>query len=529
MKAPLALAVVFGLASPAAGIQHEPPPRKLDQPFAVYVMVGEATAPRGAKEAREVADSVSDLQEQISKKQKDWVRLVENIGDAEVLIEVKGRGVDPAKGHVLEGRMSVFDVFEGPIMGQGGLDPGGFSVKLWRQAAEDMSGRLVSFLKETHHLVSPVRTTAARPAAMAATRRGDALKAKGDTEAALTAYDEALRLAPKYAPALRQRGGAFLAKGLYDKAIADLSLAIAADPDHVGAYFGRAIAHAGMGHEEDAQSDRRAGLERVPPLPRTPPSGAQGSRTAAELEARKAEIEMLRGEIEKQKVILGPEALARKRTAVDDKVREKDALAAAVLTCEAGDKAICDALEERLKTGTARLVEAAKDPADPGVDTARVKAASATLRKTPEAKGVVVRRLSNGTLVALLEREPTSGWYHVIHVDTAEEGWIPADVLDVKLTKTTKKASPFLAKQVDTQSPPKVTVINDSDVDMTLTVGGGRHVIAKRSQLSIAMAAGRHPYVGAAPGVIPAMGTQALEIGHEYTWRFWIVTERRKN
>jgi hypothetical protein len=62
---------------------------------------------------------------------------------------------------------------------------------------------------------------------------------------------------------------------------------------------------------------------------------------------------------------------------------------------------------------------------------------------------------------------------------------------------------------------------------MTLTVAGKRHAVARRSQVSIDVSAGKHAYVGAAPGIIPAIGTQTWEVGHEYTWRFRVV-ERSK-
>jgi hypothetical protein len=66
-------------------------------------------------------------------------------------------------------------------------------------------------------------------------------------------------------------------------------------------------------------------------------------------------------------------------------------------------------------------------------------------------------------------------------------------------------------------------VRNDADVQMTLSLGGDRHVIAPGRTETIEVQAGTTSYVGAAPGVIPAIGTEDFQQGYEYDWRFWIV------
>ena len=207
---------------------------------------------------------------------------------------------------------------------------------------------------------------------------------------------------------------------------------------------------------------------------------------------------------------------------------DRTALDAALRTCRSGDAAVCAALATRAATGVAEIpLPPAPPPPPPGaVDKALVQVASANMRSGPSTDNKVVRRLKQGELLALLDREAWDGWYPVIHVASAEEGWIHGKLLALELAVVPagERPSPFRGRKVAEDAPPRVTVTNDADRTMTLTLGSERHKIPPRSSRSIEVAPGRHRYVGAAPGVLPALGMQAFEQGHEYSWRFWIET-----
>jgi tetratricopeptide (TPR) repeat protein len=69
--------------------------------------------------------------------------------------------------------------------------------------------------------------------------RGGAYRAKGDFDRALADLDKALRLDPKSALALLERASNYHAKGEFDRAIADYDGAIAAQPKSAAAFSGR--------------------------------------------------------------------------------------------------------------------------------------------------------------------------------------------------------------------------------------------------------------------------------------------------
>ena len=62
---------------------------------------------------------------------------------------------------------------------------------------------------------------------------------KGDYNRAIAAYDQAIKLDPKYATAYNGRGIAYRNKGDYDRAIEDYDQAIKLNPKYTTAYNGR--------------------------------------------------------------------------------------------------------------------------------------------------------------------------------------------------------------------------------------------------------------------------------------------------
>jgi TonB family protein len=71
--------------------------------------------------------------------------------------------------------------------------------------------------------------------------RGNAYRAKGELDHAISDYNEALRLDPKFASAFNNRGHSYLAKSDYDRAIADFNNAVHLDPHNPTFRWSRAI------------------------------------------------------------------------------------------------------------------------------------------------------------------------------------------------------------------------------------------------------------------------------------------------
>jgi hypothetical protein len=161
-------------------------------------------------------------------------------------------------------------------------------------------------------------------------------------------------------------------------------------------------------------------------------------------------------------------------------------------------------------------------PRDPGIDTAVVRVPLAALRESASSSARVLLEARQGTVLALVSREASGGFYRVIEIESAKQGFVRAEDVEVRLTAQPRAASPFQAQRVDDTSPPAVTVTNDSDLTMTLTLDADVHNIAPRSARTLTVRPGRLSYVATAPGVLPAIGTEEFAKGHAYTWRFWV-------
>jgi tetratricopeptide (TPR) repeat protein len=91
--------------------------------------------------------------------------------------------------------------------------------------------------------------------AWAYTNRGARYRERGDNDRAIADLSQAVALDPKLAMAYNDRGIAYAVKGDNDRAIADLNQAIALDPKFAKAYNNRGLAYAVKGDNDRAIAD----------------------------------------------------------------------------------------------------------------------------------------------------------------------------------------------------------------------------------------------------------------------------------
>lgn len=85
--------------------------------------------------------------------------------------------------------------------------------------------------------------------------RGSAYSDKGDIDRAISDYNEAIRIDPKYANPYYNRGLAYLKNGDNDRAIADFNVTIRIDPKFTDAYISRGNAYFDKRDNDQAISD----------------------------------------------------------------------------------------------------------------------------------------------------------------------------------------------------------------------------------------------------------------------------------
>jgi uncharacterized protein YgiM (DUF1202 family) len=164
--------------------------------------------------------------------------------------------------------------------------------------------------------------------------------------------------------------------------------------------------------------------------------------------------------------------------------------------------------------------------ADPGFDFALVTARQANLREEPSISSPVLMRLQRGAMLAIVDRQPEGTWYLVIHIESATEGWVDESGFVKRFTGNAQPGPRLQAERTGGYEDPEIEVTNDAHLDLNLRVGGTLYIIPSRQKRTISMKAGGHKFYAYAPGVSPAFGEKLFEVGHRYTWRFWIQTTR---
>jgi uncharacterized protein YgiM (DUF1202 family) len=170
--------------------------------------------------------------------------------------------------------------------------------------------------------------------------------------------------------------------------------------------------------------------------------------------------------------------------------------------------------------------ESIEEMPDPGFDFAIVTAPQANIREEPTLSSRVLLRVKRGEVLAIVEREPEGTWFQVIHIDSATEGWMDQSVIVKRFTRKARAAPTLQAEKTGTFEDPEIRVINDAYLDLNLRVGVTLYVVPTKQQRTLTLSPGNHKFYGYAPGVSPAFGEKTFEVGHRYTWTFWIETRR---
>jgi len=150
-------------------------------------------------------------------------------------------------------------------------------------------------LKEREQAIQAAKAVGARPPppepkdARICWKNGLALKAKGDFDGAIAAYNQAITLDPKFVPAYNDRGIARHHKGDQVGAIADYTRAIELNPRYPYAYYNRGVERRDKGDQAGAIADFTKAIECNPKYAHAYEGRSTARRATGDLEGASAD------------------------------------------------------------------------------------------------------------------------------------------------------------------------------------------------------------------------------------------------
>jgi lipoprotein NlpI len=128
------------------------------------------------------------------------------------------------------------------------------SAREWQLCDAEGHGTSDERIRNCTALIQSSRETPTNRA-IAYYNRGNVWRADGDDDRAITDYDKAIELNPKYAHAFGNRARSWQSKGDLDRAVADFSEAVRLDPKNVKDWSGRGDAYQAKGDYDRAIAD----------------------------------------------------------------------------------------------------------------------------------------------------------------------------------------------------------------------------------------------------------------------------------
>ncbi|MFQ5794128.1 MAG: HEAT repeat domain-containing protein [Candidatus Bipolaricaulia bacterium] len=136
-------------------------------------------------------------------------------------------------------------------------------VQALQDADEHVRRAATEALKKIDPDVGPALTKVLRDAETFY-NRGVTYLNQGEYERAISSFNQAIELIPRYTEAHVSRGSAYLLKGEYDRAISDFDKAIGLEPGTAEAYLGRGLAYSKQGEYGRAIADYTQTIELIP-------------------------------------------------------------------------------------------------------------------------------------------------------------------------------------------------------------------------------------------------------------------------
>lgn len=153
--------------------------------------------------------------------------------------------------------------------------------------------------------------------------------------------------------------------------------------------------------------------------------------------------------------------------------------------------------------------------------------AKVNLRERPTVQSRIIGKIRSGAILFLDTLEETDGFYRVHELNASRDGYVSKKYVNLGeiISKLSNGTFQLLRKTGSSESP-KAEIFNNTDVVMSLTIGGKQRSFKPRSKKKIVLEPGMLYYMATAPGMNPQFGSQHFKRGDEYIWEFKMISHR---
>jgi uncharacterized protein YgiM (DUF1202 family) len=139
----------------------------------------------------------------------------------------------------------------------------------------------------------------------------------------------------------------------------------------------------------------------------------------------------------------------------------------------------------------------------------------------------VISSLKAGTQIFIVSLETENDFYNIIDIANDREGYIHKTFVKIGKEIEKNEEGMFTPIGQTTNYNPEIEIYNNTKLTLTLKLNSQTHSFTPQQKKTITISPGICNYRASAPNVIPNFGSENIQSNHDYTWQFYIITERR--
>lgn len=148
-------------------------------------------------------------------------------------------------------------------------------------------------------------------------------------------------------------------------------------------------------------------------------------------------------------------------------------------------------------------------------------------RQGPGTDYSVISSLKPGTQIFIVSLETENDFYNIIDIATDKEGYIHKSFVKIDEIVEKNESGMFTPRGKISTYDPQLEIFNNTSLTLSLKLNNEAYIFAPMQRRTLTLSPGNYNYRASAPGVIPNIGTENMDSNMNYSWEFYIVTERR--